>query len=80
MAEVWERAEEVYLSRAGGGRSEDWQLLPQNYREDPKLFFQEDPRQALRQIMERSKEEDLIVTFGSFYFINIIREIILGGE
>lgn len=80
LAEVWERAEEVYLSRAGGGRSEDWQLLPQNYREDPKLFFQEDPRQALRQIMERSKEEDLIVTFGSFYFINIIREIILGGE
>lgn len=80
LAEVWERAEEVCLSRAGGGRSEDWQFLPQNYKEDPKLFFQEDPRQALRQIMERSKEEDLIVTFGSFYFINIIREIILGGE
>lgn len=80
LNELWERAEEVCLSRAEGGRSENWQLLPEPYRDAPNLFYQEDPKQALLQIMERSNKEDLILSFGSFYFINKIREIILGGE
>lgn len=77
---LWDLAQEIIVARAEGDRSQYWKELPDKFKDDPKLSFIEEAEEGLEEILARSGQEDLILSFGSFYFINKIREIILKAE
>ncbi len=76
LKEVYEKATEIIFSKSLSTRTEDWDLLPEAYKGRKNIFFVENSEEALLQLINKTNSEDLILSFGSFYFISRIREII----
>ena len=76
LDEVGAMAEKIVISRPEGSRTEKWDILPFPYNEKKDIIFVENTEDALIELTKEIEEEDLILCFGSFYFISKIREII----
>ena len=78
LNEVYEKATEIIFSKSLSTRTEDWDLLPKGFKGRKNIFFVENSEEALLQLIDKTDSDDLILSFGSFYFISRIREIIKG--
>lgn len=76
MNEVYDKATEIIFSKPSGIRTENWDILPNLYKTKRNILFVEDNEEALLTIVKKTEKEDLILSFGSFYFISQIRELI----
>lgn len=76
LDEVYKQATDIIISRPSGPRTEKWNILPQGYKGKKNILCIEDNAEALSQIINNTESDDLILSFGSFYFISKIREII----
>ena len=76
LKEVYSKAAEIVISKPEGTRNSEWNKLPLEYELKGNIIFIENTEGALLKSLEISSKEDLILSFGSFYFISKVREII----
>jgi len=76
LKEVYENAVEVVFSKPEGNRNIEWNKLPSEFKDKENIIFIENTQEALLKLVNKTKREDLILSFGSFYFISKVREII----
>lgn len=76
LKEVYGKAAGMVVSKPEGTRNSEWNKLPLEYELKGNIIFIENTKEALLKTLEISSKEDLILSFGSFYFISKVREII----
>ncbi len=70
-------AEKVIISKPDTVRSENWNILPDDLVSDPRFMTEESISLALDKICQVAGKDDLVVAFGSFYFVSPLRDIIV---
>jgi len=76
LKEVYENAVEIVFSKPEGSRNSEWNKLPSKFKYKENIIFIENTQEALLKLVHMTTKEDLILSFGSFYFISKVREII----
>ncbi len=80
LDEVYDKATEIFFSKPEGNRTQNWNVLPLEYNLKKNIIFMESTHEALLELVHKAKKDDLILSFGSFYFISKVREIIISSR